>query len=35
MMDTAKHLLIKEISIASRAAEAKVEAEINAMFPVQ
>jgi RNA polymerase-interacting CarD/CdnL/TRCF family regulator len=34
MMDTAKNLLIKEISIASRMAEAKIEADINAIFPI-
>ena len=34
MMDTAKSLLIKEISIASRIAETKIEADINAIFPV-
>jgi CarD family transcriptional regulator len=35
MMDTAKNLLIKEISIASRSEEAKIERYINGLFPVQ
>lgn len=35
MMDTAKNLLIKEISVACRAAETKIEEDINALFPVQ
>jgi CarD family transcriptional regulator len=32
MMDTAKNLLVKEISIASEAEETKVEKELNAIF---
>ncbi len=35
MMDTAKNLLIKEISVACCAAENKIEADINALFPIQ
>jgi len=34
MMDTAKGLLIKEISIATKSEEAKIEEDINALFPV-
>ncbi len=34
MLDTAKNLLIKEISVASRDEEAKIEQDINAMFPI-
>ena len=34
MMDTAKGLLIKEISIATKSEETKIEADINALFPV-
>ncbi len=35
MMDTAKNLLIKEISVACRANENKIEEDINALFPIQ
>jgi CarD family transcriptional regulator len=35
MMDTAKCLLIKEISVAANAEEAKIEADINTIFTVQ
>ncbi len=35
MMDTARNLLIKEISVASKSEETKVEEDINALFPVQ
>jgi CarD family transcriptional regulator len=35
MMDTAKNLLIKEISVACRAAENQIEEDINALFPIQ
>ncbi len=34
MMDTAKGLLIKEISIATKSEETKIEEDINALFPV-
>lgn len=34
MMDTAKNLLIKEISVACRAEETKIEEDINALFPI-
>lgn len=34
MMDTAKNLLIKEISVATHNEEAKIEKDINAMFTV-
>lgn len=34
MMDTAKGLLIKEISIATKSEEAKIEEDINSLFPV-
>ncbi|MFB3924802.1 MAG: CarD family transcriptional regulator [Syntrophales bacterium] len=34
MMDTAKNLLIKEISVACRKEETKIEEDINALFPV-
>ena len=34
MMDTAKALLIKEISIATKSEETKIEEDINALFPV-
>ncbi len=35
MMDTAKGLLIKEISIATKSEETKIEEDINALFPLQ
>ncbi len=35
MMDTAKNLLIKEISVASNAAETKVEEDLRTIFTVQ
>jgi CarD family transcriptional regulator len=35
MMDTARNLLIKEISVVSKAEETKIEEDINALFPVQ
>jgi CarD family transcriptional regulator len=35
MMDTARNLLIKEISVVSKSAEAKIEEDINALFPIQ
>jgi CarD family transcriptional regulator len=35
MMDTAKSLLIKEISVASNAAETKVEEDLRMIFTVQ
>lgn len=35
MMDTAKNLLIKEISVASNAAETKVEEDLRMIFTVQ
>jgi CarD family transcriptional regulator len=35
MMDTARNLLIKEISVVSKSAETKVEKDINAFFPAQ
>ncbi len=35
MMDTARNLLIKEISVASKSEETKVEEDINSLFPVQ
>ena len=35
MMDTAKGLLVKEISIAANAEEAKIEADINTIFTIQ
>jgi len=35
MMDTARGLLVKEISIAANAEEAKIEADINTIFTVQ
>ncbi|MBM4314869.1 MAG: CarD family transcriptional regulator [Deltaproteobacteria bacterium] len=35
MMDTAKSLLIKEISVASNAAETKVEEDLRTIFTVQ
>jgi CarD family transcriptional regulator len=34
MMDTAKGLLIREISIATKSEEAKIEEDINSLFPV-
>jgi len=34
MMDTAKNLLIKEISVACRAEETKIEEDINSLFPI-
>ena len=34
MMDTAKNLLIKEMSVATRDEETKIEQNINAIFPV-
>ena len=33
-MDTAKNLLIKEMSVATRDEETKIEQNINAIFPV-
>ncbi|MBP9021114.1 MAG: CarD family transcriptional regulator [Syntrophobacterales bacterium] len=35
MMDTAKNLLIKEISVVSKSEETRVEEDINALFPMQ
>ncbi|MEK7373587.1 MAG: hypothetical protein AABZ85_00945 [Thermodesulfobacteriota bacterium] len=35
MMDTAKNLLIKEISVASNSAETKVEEDLKMIFTVQ
>jgi CarD family transcriptional regulator len=35
MMDTAKSLLIKEISVASNAEETKIEQDLRTIFPVQ
>ncbi|MBU2054585.1 MAG: CarD family transcriptional regulator [Proteobacteria bacterium] len=35
MMDTAKSLLVKEISVASNSAETKVEEDLKAIFTVQ
>jgi CarD family transcriptional regulator len=35
MMDTAKNLLVKEISVASNAQEAKVERDLQMIFTVQ
>lgn len=35
MMDTARNLLIKEISVVSKSEEAKIEKDINAIFPLQ
>jgi len=35
MMDTARNLLIKEISVASKSDESKVEKAINDLFPLQ
>lgn len=35
MMDTARNLLIKEISVASKSEESKVEKAINDLFPLQ
>ncbi len=35
MMDTARNLLIKEISVVSKAEEVKIEEDINALFPLQ
>jgi CarD family transcriptional regulator len=35
MMDTAKNLLIKEISVASNAEETKVEEDLKRIFTVQ
>jgi CarD family transcriptional regulator len=35
MMDTAKGLLVKEISVAANAEEAKIEEDINTIFTVQ
>lgn len=34
MMDTARNLLVKEISVATHNEEVKVEQDINALFPV-
>ncbi len=34
MMDTARNLLIKEISVVSKSEEAKIEKDINAIFPL-
>jgi CarD family transcriptional regulator len=34
MMDTAKNLLVKEISIATHNEEVKIEQDINALFPI-
>jgi CarD family transcriptional regulator len=35
MMDTAKNLLVKEISVATNAQEAKVEHDLQMIFTVQ
>lgn len=35
MMDTAKSLLIKEISVASNAEETKIEQDLRTIFPIQ
>jgi CarD family transcriptional regulator len=35
MMDTAKNLLIKEISVASNAEETKIEEDLRVIFTVQ
>ena len=35
MMDTAKNLLIKEISVASNAEETKVEEDLKRIFTIQ
>ena len=35
MMDTAKNLLVKEISVATNAQEAKVEKDLQMIFTVQ
>ncbi|PKN77629.1 MAG: CarD family transcriptional regulator, partial [Deltaproteobacteria bacterium HGW-Deltaproteobacteria-1] len=35
MMDTAKNLLVKEISVATNAQEAKVERDLQMIFTVQ
>ena len=35
MMDTAKSLLIKEISVASNAAETKIEEDLKMIFTIQ
>jgi CarD family transcriptional regulator len=35
MMDTAKNLLVKEISVASNAQESKVERDLQMIFTVQ
>ncbi|HRR42074.1 MAG TPA: CarD family transcriptional regulator [Syntrophales bacterium] len=35
MMDTAKNLLIKEISVVSKSEETRVEEDINALFPMR
>jgi CarD family transcriptional regulator len=35
MMDTAKNLLVKEISVASNSAETKIEQDLNTIFTIQ
>ncbi|MBI4633245.1 MAG: CarD family transcriptional regulator [Deltaproteobacteria bacterium] len=35
MMDTAKNLLVKEISVASNSEETKIEQDLNTIFPIQ
>jgi CarD family transcriptional regulator len=35
MMDTAKSLLIKEISVASNSEETKIEQDLKMIFPIQ
>ena len=35
MMDTAKNLLVKEISVASKSAETKIEQDLQTIFSVQ
>jgi hypothetical protein len=34
-MDTAKNLLVKEISVASKSAETKIEQDLQTIFSVQ
>ena len=35
MMDTAKNLLVKEISVASKSEETKIEQDLQTIFAVQ